>query len=53
MKNPSVVLLICIPAAAILMGATLLFFAVQMPAGDIRTVATPLSKTSWQTAETP
>ena len=49
MKNPSVVLLICIPAAAVLMGAALLFFALQTPARSIQTNAVPLSKTSWQT----
>jgi hypothetical protein len=49
MKNPSVVLLICVPAGAILMGAVLLFFALQTPTRDIQTNAVPLSKTSWQT----
>lgn len=47
-KHLPVILLISIPAAAVLMGAISLYFALQGPGQEIPLLDPPLSKTSWQ-----
>ena len=51
MKRLPVILLIAIPAAAVLMGAVSLYFALQGPDQEIPLLQAPLTKTSWQPAE--
>lgn len=48
MKRLPVILLIAIPAAAIVMGAISLYLAMQGPSQELPVTEAPLSKTSWQ-----
>lgn len=48
MKNPSLLLVIGIPALSLLMSAVMLYFALQAPVRETSGNALPLSKTSWQ-----
>lgn len=51
MKRLPIILLIAIPAAAVVMGAVSLYFALQGPDQEIPTTQAPLNKTSWQQQE--
>ena len=51
MKRLPVILLIAIPAAAVLMGAVSLYLALQGPDQEIPLLQAPLNKTSWQHPE--
>lgn len=51
MKHGTIILLISIPFAAVLMGAVMLYFAVQKPIGTLQPDSAPLTKTSWQQME--
>ena len=51
-KRLPVILLISIPAAAVLMGMVSMYFAFQGPNQEIQIDGAPLSKTSWQTTTT-
>lgn len=52
MKNRlPIILLIAIPAAAVVMSSITAYFAYQGPNQEIRVESAPLSKTSWQTEE--
>ena len=46
-----VILLIAIPAAAVVMSSITAYFAYQGPNQEIRVNSAPLSKTSWRPAE--
>ncbi len=48
MKRGMVVLLIAIPATAVLMGAITAYLAVSTPEAAVQREAPPLSKTSWR-----
>ena len=48
MKRGIIVLLIAIPAAAVLMGAITAYLAVSTPEAAVEREAPPLSKTSWR-----
>jgi len=48
MKRLTLILVIAIPAAAVLMGAISLYFAVQGPDQEMPLEKAPLNKTSWQ-----
>lgn len=48
MKRLPLYLLMAIPAAAVIMGAVSLYFALQGPDQEIPTTQAPLNKTSWQ-----
>ncbi len=50
-KRLPVILLIAIPAAAVVMSSITAYFAFQGPDQEIRVESAPLSKTSWQPAE--
>ena len=45
------ILLIAIPAAAVVMSSITAYFAYQGPNQEIRVESAPMSKTSWQPAE--
>ena len=47
-KRGMIVLLIAIPAAAVLMGAITAYLAVSTPESAVDREAPPLSKTSWR-----
>jgi len=47
-KRGMIVLLIAIPAAAVLMGAITAYLAVSTPEAAVEREAPPLSKTSWR-----
>jgi hypothetical protein len=47
-KKGMIVLLIAIPAAAVLMGAITAYLAVSIPEAAVEREAPPLSKTSWR-----
>ena len=51
MKRLPVILLIAIPAAAVVMGAITMYLAFEGPDQEIRLDGAPLSKTSWRPAE--
>ncbi len=51
MKRLPVLLLIAIPAAAVIMGAISLYLAFQGPDQEIPLTGAPLNKTSWQNRE--
>lgn len=46
-----IILLIAIPAAAVVMSSITAYFAYQGPDQEIRVDSAPLSKTSWRPAE--
>jgi hypothetical protein len=48
-NNPALLLVIAIPATAVLMGAISVFLAFGAPDRSVRDDTVPLSKTSWQT----
>ncbi len=48
MKHVPIMLLISIPLASVLMGAVMLYFALQSPVGTSQLDSAPLTKTSWQ-----
>ena len=50
-KRRMIVLLIAIPAAAVLMSAITVYVAVSTPETVVKREAPPLSKTSWQEQE--
>lgn len=49
MKHVPILLLISIPFTSVLMGAVMLYFALQNPVGTSQLDSAPLTKTSWQT----
>ena len=51
MKHAPIILVISIPFASVLMGAVMLYFAVQKPVDTWQPDHPPLSKTSWQMTE--
>ncbi len=51
MKRLPVILLISIPAAAVVMGMITMYLAYQGPDQEIPVGDAPLSKTSWQTSQ--
>ena len=51
MKRLPLILLIAIPAAAVLMSAVTMYLAFQGPNQEIQVDSAPLSKTSWRAAE--
>jgi hypothetical protein len=51
MKHVPIVLLISIPFTSVLMGAVMLYFALQTPMDTSQVNGTPLTKTSWQATE--
>ena len=52
MKRLPIILLIAIPAAAVVMGVITMYLAFQGPDQEIQMDGEPLSKTSWQSGET-
>lgn len=48
MKRPIILLIVGLPAAAVLMGAISLYLALQGPDQEIPVGEAPLTKTSWQ-----
>lgn len=53
MKRLPLILLIAIPAAAVVMGAVSVYLAYQGPSQEIQLDGEPLSKTSWREAGGP
>jgi len=51
MKRLPVILLIAIPATAVLMGMISMYLAFQGPDQEIKVDSAPLTKTSWRPAE--
>ncbi len=51
MKRLPIILVIAIPAAAVVMGLITMYLAFQGPDQEIRMDGEPLSKTSWRTPE--
>lgn len=52
MKRLPLILLIAIPAAAVVMSSITMYFAFQGPNQEIKVKKAPLSKTSWRPTET-
>ena len=53
MKRLPLYLLISIPVAAVIMSGITMYFAFQGPSQEIPMDGAPLSKTSWQTEQSP